>query len=106
MRKKSITMTHVARHAGVSISTVSRVVSGSVHVSEQLRQKVDAAIAELEYQPIRAGLRHSRAANIAVLIPNLDSTYFHRLIQEYRPFASKETIPCKSTAREMIRKRR
>ena len=81
MRKKSITMTDVARHAGVSISTVSRVVSGSVNVSKQLKQRVDAAIAEVGYQPIRAGLRHSRAANIAVLIPNLDSTYFHRLIQ-------------------------
>ena len=81
MRKKSITMTDVARRAGVSISTVSRVVSGSVNVSDQLIKRVDAAVADLEYQPIRAGSRYTAADNIAVLIPNVSSPFFHRLIQ-------------------------
>ncbi|MCY3781930.1 MAG: LacI family DNA-binding transcriptional regulator [Chloroflexi bacterium] len=81
MRKKSITMTDVARRAGVSISTVSRVVSGSVNVSDQLRKRVDAAIAEMEYQPIRVGSRYSATDDIAVLIPNVSSPFFHSLIQ-------------------------
>ena len=81
MPSKAITMTDVARRAGVSISTVSRVLSGSVNVSGPLRQQVDAAIAELGYQPVRAGSGYSGTANIAVLIPNLGSTYFHSLIQ-------------------------
>ncbi len=81
MRKKSITMTDVARRAGVSIATVSRVVSGSVNVSDHLRQKVDAAICELKYQPIRAAYRYGAAANIAVLAPNIGSPFFRRVIQ-------------------------
>lgn len=81
MRKKSITMTDVARRAGVSISTVSRVVSRSINVSDHLRQQVEAAILELGYQPIRTGHRYVGAANIAVLIPNVSSPFFHRLVQ-------------------------
>ncbi len=81
MRKKSITMTDVARHAGVSISTVSRVVSASVNVSDPLRQKVDAAISELNYQPIRAASRYGAAAQVAVLVPNIAGPFFQRLIR-------------------------
>ena len=81
MRKKSITMTDVARHAGVSISTVSRVVSGSVNVSDHLRQKVDAAIAALKYKPIRAASRYGAAAQVAVLVPNIGGPFFQRLIR-------------------------
>ena len=66
---------------GVSISTVSRVVSGSVNVSEQMSRQVEAVISELGYQPIRMVSAYSEAAKIAVLIPNLSSTYFHSLIQ-------------------------
>lgn len=81
MRKKSITMTDVARRVGVSISTVSRVVNGSVNVSDQLRHQVEAAISELNYQPIRATSRYGAAANIAVLIPSISSPFFQNLIK-------------------------
>ena len=74
-------MTDVARKVGVSISTVSRVVNGSVNVSEQLRRQVDAAINELNYQPIRARYRYGSAANIAVLIPSISSPFFQNLIK-------------------------
>ncbi len=80
MPKKSITMTDVARHARVSTSTVSRVFSGSVNVSDHRRQQVEAAIAELNYQPIRMGSGQSEAASVAVLIPNTGSPFFHNLI--------------------------
>ncbi len=81
MPKKSITMTDVARQAGVSISTVSRVVSGSVNVSAQLRQQVEAAISQLGYQPIRAARGYGAGANIAVLAPNIGGPFFRRVIQ-------------------------
>lgn len=41
----------VARAAGVSQKTVSRVVNGDAHVSDEVRQRVEAAIAELGYRP-------------------------------------------------------
>ncbi len=81
MRKKSITMTDVARYADVSISTVSRVISGSVKVSDQLRQQVEAAISELNYHPIRAASHYGAAANVAVLVPNIGGPFFQRLIE-------------------------
>jgi DNA-binding LacI/PurR family transcriptional regulator len=45
------TLDQVAAHAGVGRGTVSRVVNGSPQVSEQARQAVEAAIAELGYVP-------------------------------------------------------
>ena len=45
------TITDVANLAGVSIKTVSRVVNNEPHVRPVTRQRVDAAIAELDYRP-------------------------------------------------------
>jgi DNA-binding LacI/PurR family transcriptional regulator len=41
----------VARLAGVSLATASRVLRGNVRVSEALHAKVQAAVAELNYHP-------------------------------------------------------
>ncbi|WP_107676426.1 LacI family DNA-binding transcriptional regulator [Agrobacterium sp. LAD9] len=45
------TIQDVARHADVSIGTVSRVVAGSARVSDALRKRVLASVRELDYQP-------------------------------------------------------
>jgi DNA-binding LacI/PurR family transcriptional regulator len=47
-------MTDVARLAGVSHQTVSRVLNGHPNVTAQTRLRVDAAIRELGYRPNRA----------------------------------------------------
>jgi DNA-binding LacI/PurR family transcriptional regulator len=47
-------MTDVARLAGVSHQTVSRVLNDHPNVSEQTRRRVQAAITELDYRPNRA----------------------------------------------------
>ncbi|WP_329605141.1 LacI family DNA-binding transcriptional regulator [Undibacterium hunanense] len=51
------TMSDVARLAGVSSMTVSRVMNGDTNVREQTRLRVDAAIAELNYIPNQAARR-------------------------------------------------
>jgi DNA-binding LacI/PurR family transcriptional regulator len=48
---RSVSMTDVAVHAGVSQKTVSRVVNDEPHVKPELREKVLAAIAELGFRP-------------------------------------------------------
>ncbi|WP_338060786.1 LacI family DNA-binding transcriptional regulator [Streptomyces viridochromogenes] len=48
------TMTEVARAAGVSQKTVSRVVNGEPHVSPQVRDRVLRTIRELDYRPNNA----------------------------------------------------
>ncbi|WP_029685605.1 LacI family DNA-binding transcriptional regulator [Tatumella saanichensis] len=50
---KQITLYDVAQHAGVSYQTVSRVVNQASHVSAHTREKVEAAMAELNYIPNR-----------------------------------------------------
>ncbi|WP_437615292.1 LacI family DNA-binding transcriptional regulator [Erwinia sp. V71] len=53
MKSKSATLEDVARHAGVSYQTVSRVLNKSANVSEATRRKVEQAIETLRYVPNR-----------------------------------------------------
>ena len=53
MKSKSATLEDVARHAGVSYQTVSRVLNKSANVSEATRHKVEKAIEILRYVPNR-----------------------------------------------------
>lgn len=62
----------VAAKAGVSLSTVSRVISGRTPVSPKLRAKVEAAVQELDYRPNAAAqtLVRGRSTTVAVLARN------------------------------------
>lgn len=53
MKPKAITLYDVARHAGVSYQTVSRVINQAEHVSLRTREKVEQAMAQLHYVPNR-----------------------------------------------------
>ncbi|MCK8146650.1 LacI family DNA-binding transcriptional regulator [Citrobacter sedlakii] len=53
MNVKPVTLYDVADYAGVSYQTVSRVVNQASHVSARTREKVEAAMAELNYIPNR-----------------------------------------------------
>lgn len=69
-RKSSATVHDVARHAGVSSMTVSRVVNGT-RVRDALRVKVQAAIEELNYIPnVAARAARSGSARIGILFSN------------------------------------
>ena len=50
---KPVTLYDVAEYAGVSYQTVSRVVNQASHVSAKTREKVEAAMAQLNYIPNR-----------------------------------------------------
>ena len=49
--KKKVTMHDVAKKAGVSYQTVSRVLNNSCNVSNATKEKIEQAIAELKYVP-------------------------------------------------------
>lgn len=68
----------VADLAGVSIKTVSNVVRGYQHISPAMRDKVEAAIAELGYRPNLTARRLAtgKTGMIALAIPELDQFYF------------------------------
>ncbi|MFF3563413.1 LacI family DNA-binding transcriptional regulator [Streptomyces sp. NPDC002574] len=66
-----VTLAEVARHAGVSASTVSYVLSGKRSISEATRHRVEGSIQELGYHP-HAGARalaSSRSNIIALMVP-------------------------------------
>ena len=67
------TMSDVAKRAGVSLSTVSYVLSGKRAISEPTRQRVLAAIDELDFHPNQLGraLASQRSNTIALLFPAL-----------------------------------
>ncbi|GGX59650.1 LacI family transcriptional regulator [Streptomyces minutiscleroticus] len=71
----------VAALAGVSIRTVSNVVSGSASVAEETRARVQRALDELGYRPNLAArnLRAGRTGLIGLAIPELHSPYFGEL---------------------------
>ena len=68
------TIKDVARHAGVSFKTVSRVMNRDEHVNAEMRAAVEAAMAALDYRPHRAArsLRTSRTYAIALLAGSRD----------------------------------
>ena len=63
MKSKSATLEDVARHAGVSYQTVSRVLNKSANVSEATRRKVEKSIEALRYVPNRLADRKSTRLN-------------------------------------------
>ncbi|MCY1671918.1 LacI family DNA-binding transcriptional regulator [Novosphingobium sp. SL115] len=71
------TMEDVARLAGVSLKSVSRVINAEPHVSAKLRAKVEAAIAELNYVPDTAArsLAGARAFIVGLLFDNPSPNY-------------------------------
>lgn len=71
----------VAALAGVSVKTVSNVVNGSTYVSPPTREKVERALAELDYRPNLSArnLRRGRTGVIALALPELDAPYFAEL---------------------------
>jgi DNA-binding LacI/PurR family transcriptional regulator len=76
-----VSLKHVAARAGVSVKTVSNVVNGYVHVTDQTRSRVQQVIEELNYRPDLAArkLRQGRSDVITLALPELDSPYFGEL---------------------------
>jgi LacI family transcriptional regulator len=68
----------VAREAGVSASTVSRIINGTVNVSDGLKNAVDAAIAKFDFRPNAAarGLALGRTLTIGVVAQAIDSPFY------------------------------
>lgn len=75
------TLADVARHAGVSISTVSRVVRRHADVSDASRQTVLASVKELHYRPssIARALVSGRSSTVALLVSDISNPFYPQL---------------------------
>lgn len=79
----SITIRDVAQRAGVSVTTVSRALNGTGPVSEAVRRRVEAASAELRYQPHQTArsLITRRTDAFGVVLPDLSGEIFGEVIR-------------------------
>ena len=81
-----VSIKEVAKHAGVAISTVSKVLNGYPNVSEETKKKVQDAIKELNYIPnsIAAALSSKQFGRIAlVLDPNRQAQAIDQIFMQY-----------------------
>lgn len=78
-----VTIKDVAEHAGVSVTTVSRVMNNRGAISEKTRKKVMASIEELDYHPneLARSLLSKHSKLIGVIVPYLDHPFFSRLAE-------------------------
>lgn len=73
-----VTLGMVAEHSGVSPSTVSRILNGTAVVSQEKKDAVDRAIAELGFvpNPIARVLAGGRSLSVGVVTQAIDSPYY------------------------------
>ena len=83
IRSANVTIKDVARHAGVSSMTVSRVINRSERVSPETRRRVEEAIAELGYVPSRLarGLIRQKTGTLALIVPDVANPFFTLIVR-------------------------
>ena len=86
-----VTIRDVAKRAGVSVGTVSRVLAKNETVNVKIRDNVTTAIAELGYRPnlIARSLRSAQTSTIALVVPDIANPYFAQLALYVETAASK-----------------
>jgi LacI family transcriptional regulator len=77
------TIKEVARRARVSVGTVSNILSGTSAVSSELRERVERAIAELNYHPnhIARSLKSRRSHTLAILVSDITNPFFPLVVR-------------------------
>jgi LacI family transcriptional regulator len=88
----AVTIQDVARQAGVAPITVSRVINNHSYVSQQTRQRVEAAIAELQYVPnmLASSLRSNRTNTLALILSDISNPFWTTVARGAEDAASKQ----------------
>lgn len=89
---KAITIYDIAKEAGVSPATVSRVLTNSARVGTEKREKVEALIAKYHFKPnvLAKGLADTRTKTIGVLAADVRNPYYAALF-----------VACEQAARDV-----
>jgi LacI family transcriptional regulator len=95
MGNSRVTVREIARLAGVSVATVSRVSNGTGQVSEEMRRRVLHAIEKHGYRPDHLGraLAAGRHGAVGLVFPGLSGPYFAELIQGFES----EVVPSRAS---------
>ena len=79
----SVTINNIAKEAGVSLATVSRVINNSGYVKDETREKVMKVINKYNYTPsaIARSLSKSITNTIGVIVPDITNPFFGSIIK-------------------------
>ena len=79
----AVTISDIAKKAGVSSATVSRVLNDSGYVKQSTREKIEAAIKEMNFTPsaIARSLSKNETNTIGVIVPDITNSYFGEVIK-------------------------
>ncbi|MDQ0338541.1 LacI family sucrose operon transcriptional repressor [Caldalkalibacillus uzonensis] len=82
----------VAKKAGVSVTTVSRVLNNRGYISKETRRKVEQAMAEIDYHPnqIARALQKSQSYLLGVIVPDSNHPFFAELIKYIEIYAHEQ----------------
>lgn len=83
-RMKKASMNDVARLAGVSVATVSYALSGKRFVSDEIKERVNEAIARLSYTPnlTARSLKTGRSNVVFFIVPDIGNSFFSTAVEE------------------------
>ncbi|MGW6461821.1 LacI family DNA-binding transcriptional regulator, partial [Streptomyces sp. NPDC055078] len=86
MTARAPSIVDVARTAGVSVATVSRVLNRPEMVSDATRQRVENAMAQLDYHVNRAasGLRGGYFRTVSIIVGSLSQPWYAMLVRALR----------------------
>lgn len=79
-----VTLKEVAEEAGLSVSTVSRILNNRGYISDKARDSVDQAMKKLNYQPneVARSLSKQTSNMVALIVPHIRHPFFAVLISE------------------------
>lgn len=82
--KSKITIKDIAKLAGTSVSTVSRVINDSPSVSAEKRNHIKKVIADNNFQPnmLARGMVSNKTQTLAVVVSDINNPYFTDLISQ------------------------
>ncbi len=86
-----LTMHDIAREASVSISTVSRVLTGSIPVREDTRKRVMEVVEKHSFRPssVARSLKVRRSKAIGFIVPDITNPFYSQLFLEVEVLASR-----------------
>ena len=84
MNRSTVTITDVARHAGVSRAAVSKVIRDAYGVSEAMRERVQGAIDALGYRPsATARAMRGQGYTLGIEVPTTANSFLDQVIQSF-----------------------
>lgn len=93
-KKSRPTIRDVAKAAQTSVGTVSAVINGASHVTEETRRRIQQSIADLHYEPNTAArsLKRQRSSSIGLVVPDLRNPFFASVAEGVQAVAQEHDV--------------